>query len=123
MCSGGEYNHTTFEPYYFGFRCIRLPVNALSKKKHMMSRVMRKSRELKLRRYAAILVNLNEYFSALLGEKASDKIGETDINEIIFYSMPNEWSKQVYVKGFDCKTITFKNMLIGLNVWKLWNFL
>ena len=55
----------------------------------MMSRVMRKSRELKLRRYAAILVNLNEYFSALLGEKASDKIGETDINEIIFYSMPN----------------------------------
>ena len=31
-----------------------------------------------------------------------------EINEILLNSIPNSWIKQVYVKGFDCESITFK---------------
>ena len=56
---------------------------------------------------------------ALPGEKESDKIGETELNEIILNSIPNGWSKKVYGQGFDSETIAKKKLLIGLNTWKL----
>ena len=37
-----------------------------------------------------------------------DKIGVTEINEIILKSIPKIWSRQEYVKGFDCEYIYFK---------------
>ena len=52
------------------------PVNVLSKQKRAMRRRMRKLRELKVGRYAACLVDLNDYLAALPGKKASDYIGE-----------------------------------------------
>ena len=30
------------------------------------------------------------------------------MNEVLINSMPNSWSKQAYVQGFDCKSINFK---------------
>ena len=39
-------------------------------------------------------------------------MGVTELNEILLKSMPNRWSKQSYVQGFDCKTIYFKKVLI-----------
>ena len=38
----------------------------------------------------------------------TDKIGVTEINEILLNSIPNIWYKQAYVQGFDCESITFK---------------
>ena len=38
----------------------------------------------------------------------ADKMGITELNEILLNSMPNRWSKQAYVQGFDCETISFK---------------
>ena len=38
----------------------------------------------------------------------TDKIGVPELNEILLNSMPTSWSKQVYVQGFDCESITFK---------------
>ena len=32
----------------------------------------------------------------------------TKLNGILLNSMPNSWSKQAYVKGFDWKSITLK---------------
>ena len=40
---------------------------------------MRKPHKLKLRRYAARLIDLNEYFSAFHGAKASEKNDETEL--------------------------------------------
>ena len=71
---------------------------------------MRNLRELKVRRYAACIIYLNEYLDALPGAKARDNIGEADFNEIILNSMPNGRSKQSYVKGFYCETITKKTV-------------
>ena len=83
------------------------PVNALSKQKRAMRRGIRKSRELKVRLYAGHLIDLNDYLDAFPVAKASDKIGEMELNKIILNSMPNGWIKQAYVKGFYFEAINF----------------
>ena len=62
---------------------------------------------LKLRSYADRLIYLNEYLDFFPGAKMTDKIGLTELNEILLNIMPNGWSKQAYMKGFYCKYITF----------------
>ena len=73
-----------------------------------MRRGMRKPRGLKVRRYSYCLIDLNEYLDSFPGENMPDKIGLTELNQNLLFSMPNGWSKQAYVQGFDCKYITFK---------------
>ena len=38
----------------------------------------------------------------------ADKMVTTELNKILLNSMTNIWSKQAFVKGFDCITIFFK---------------
>ena len=73
-----------------------------------MRRGMKKPRALTVRRYAACLIDLNEYLAPFTGETLTDKISVTKSNETLLNSMLNSWSKQAYVQGFDCKSITFK---------------
>ena len=47
-----------------------------------------------------------------------DKIGVTELNEIILNSMPNSWSKQAYIQEFDSEYISFNNLQTCLSVWK-----
>ena len=61
-----------------------------------MCRGTRKPRELKVRRYAECMVDLNGYLDILTGPKASKEIGETKLDKTIFHSMPNGCSRQVY---------------------------
>ena len=68
---------------------------------------MKKPSYLKFRRSAARMNNLNEYLSILPRAKTSDKICDTELNELLLNSMTNSWSRQAYVQGFDCETITF----------------
>ena len=68
----------------------------------------RKPCGLKAIRCTICLIDINEYWGVLPRSKASDKISEADINDIMFNSIPNGWSKQVYVQGFGCETITLK---------------
>ena len=35
-------------------------------------------------------------------------IGIKELNEILSNSMPSSWSRQAYVQGFDCESITLK---------------
>ena len=81
---------------------------------------MRKPRKLKLRCYADRMIDINYYSAVFLVAKASDHIGDTELNKIRLDVMPNRWSKQLYLQGFYCETITLNNMLIYLNEWKLW---
>ena len=67
----------------------------------------KKPRILKVRPYAARLIDLNKSLSSFLGATMDGKIGVTELNENILNSMPNSWSKQVYVQGFDCESILF----------------
>ena len=53
---------------------------------------------------------MNEYLAVLSGVKASDKICEMELNEIILSSFPNGNSNQAYVQGFDCDSITRKTV-------------
>ena len=38
----------------------------------------------------------------------ADKIGVTELNEILLNSKSNSWYKQACVQGFGCKSISFK---------------
>ena len=62
---------------------------------------------LKVRRYAVRLVYLTGYLAYFTGETMAGKMGATELNEILLNSMPNSWSKQLYVKDVDCETISF----------------
>ena len=73
------------------------PVNSLSKQKRTMRCGMRKPSGLKVRRYVACLIDLNEYLASFPGATFSDKIGVTELNEILLNSMPNSWSNTAYV--------------------------
>ena len=52
------------------------------------------------------MIGLNEYWDTFSGPKSGGKIGDTGLNEILLNSMPNGCSKQKYVHGFYCETIT-----------------
>ena len=56
------------------------PVNVLSKQKRAIRRGMRKSHGLKVRHYAAILIDLYKYLDVLPGSKASENNCVTVLN-------------------------------------------
>ena len=68
-----------------------------------MRRGMKKPHALTVRRYAARLINLNEYLASFTGATLTAKFGITELNKILFNSMPNSWYKQAYVQSFDCE--------------------
>ena len=84
------------------------PFNLLSKQNRAERRRIRKPRVLKVRFYAACLIDFNKYLTLFPGEKLTDNIGVAELNEILLNSMPNSWIKQSYMQGFDCKYITLK---------------
>ena len=73
-----------------------------------MHQRMYKSRSLKLRRYAACLIDLNEYLDSFPGVTLADKIGILELNETLLNSTPTIWPKHYLVQVFDCESISFK---------------
>ena len=69
---------------------------------------MSKPRGLKVRGCADSLINLNKYLYVFPGENISEKRCVIEIHGILLNSMPNIWSKQAYVQGFDSESITLK---------------
>ena len=76
-----------------------------------MRRCMKEPRRLKVRHYAARLIVLNRYLASFPEATMDEKMGVTQLNEILLDTMKNSWSKQSYVQGFDCETISFKNSI------------
>ena len=60
---------------------------------------MKNPRSLKVSRYDARLIDLDEYLNSFPGANMTDKIGVTKLNKILLNSTPNSWSNQEYVKG------------------------
>ena len=56
------------------------------------------------------MIGINDYLHVFPGTKDIDIFCETELNEILFNSMPNIWIRQVYVQGFYCETITLKKL-------------
>ena len=94
-----------------GLAWFFLPMNSHSKQNYAMRCCMKKPRILKVRRYDSCLIDLNDYLASFLGATMADKIGVTELNEILLNSMSNSWSKQAYVQGFDCESISFKKFV------------
>ena len=75
-----------------------------------MRRRIEKPRGLEVRRQSDHKIDLHNYLSVLSGSKEGDKICETELNGILLNCMPNIWIRQAYVQGFDCETITLKQI-------------
>ena len=54
-----------------------------------------------IRRHAVCLIDLNDYLASFPKATLTDKIGVTEVNEIILNSMPSICSRQAYIQGFD----------------------
>ena len=87
---------------------------------------MRKSLNLKVRWYAACLIDINKYLALLPRTNISEKLGGTELNEILINSVPNILSKQAYVQIFDCELITlnkavnmFEHMEISESIYEV----
>ena len=65
-----------------------------------MRRCMKNPLSLKVRHYSTCLIDLNEYLASFPGATMADKMGVTELNEILLNIMPNSCSKQAYVQGF-----------------------
>ena len=61
-----------------------------------------KTRSLKVRCYAARLIDLNKYLTSFSGVTLAGEIGVTELNDIILNSMPNICSKPAFFRGFGC---------------------
>ena len=70
-----------------------------------MRRCMKKQCNLKVRRYAARLIDLNEYLASFPGVTIADKIDFNELNAILLNSMHNSCSNQAYIQAFDCESI------------------
>ena len=66
-----------------------------------------KPHSLKVKHYTALLIDLNDYLDSCTEATMSDKIGVTELNKMLFNSMPNSSSNQDYVQVFDCESIYF----------------
>ena len=75
-----------------------------------MRHVMSKTHGLKLRCYADFMIDLNDYLAVFPGSKASDKICETEFNEMFLDIISHSRISQAYVKGVDCKSINNNNI-------------
>ena len=73
-----------------------------------MRRGMKKLHSLNVKRYEARLIGLNKYLASFPRATLTDEISVTKLDEILLNSMPNSWSRHVYVQGFDCESVTFK---------------
>ena len=65
-----------------------------------------KPRSLTVRRFAARLIEINEYLASFPGATFTDRIVITELNIILLNSIPNCLSNHSYVKGFDYEYIT-----------------
>ena len=75
-----------------------------------MCRGTRKPRGFKIRRYAACLVDLNEYLAVFPGVTITENVCVTELDKNLLTSIPNSCSNQAYVQGFDCEYISFKSV-------------
>ena len=69
---------------------------------------MKNPRALIIRCYAPLIIDINEYLASFPGVNLNDKIGVTELNEILLKIMINSWFRQAYEQGFDCESINFK---------------
>ena len=76
-------NPLTLEAIVLELGAYFFPVNSLLQKKRTMRHGIRKPFRLKLRRYAARLIDINKYLALFPRWKLTDKIGMRDIKEIL----------------------------------------
>ena len=84
------------------------PINVLPKQNSAMRRAMRKSWSMNFKRFAARLTEINNFLPLLPWSDASNKMEMEELNEILLHEVPNGWSKQSYLQGWDFELNTYR---------------
>ena len=69
---------------------------------------MRKPRDIIFKIFTARLTEINNFLPIFPVLDATKNIPPKEINEILIYALPNSWSKQAYLQGWDFKMKTFR---------------
>ena len=115
------------EAHHGGLTRVFPPINAPSKQKHTVRRTMSKPWDLLFKRFAAWLMELNDYLPIFPELSDTNKIPPKEINKIILHAVPHGWAKQYYLQGWYFKGETYKEtcdtfglMEISDQVYKGW---
>ena len=73
-----------------------------------MRRPMRKPRDLLFKRFTERKIELDNYLPLFPGSRTSKKIPPKELNNILLHTVPNGWTKQAYLQGWDFKGKTYK---------------
>ena len=106
--SSWKYKHVTFKPIHFGFRYVLFSCERIVWANDRDTPCNEESAQIKIIMIHFLYSYNNEYLSVFPWGKSINKIGETEFNKIILDGMPNGWSKQACVQGFNSETITYK---------------
>jgi hypothetical protein len=77
------------------------PQRALAFQKRYMRRYMRKPREMTIRAFAARVAELNAYLLEFPPFDVNQDLDDTEIMDILENGVPNTWSKNMVLQGFD----------------------
>ena len=86
------------------------PINALSKHKWAIRRAMRKPCYIYLKRFAALLMGINNSLPLFPGSDPTKNIPAEEINDILPPAVPNRWERQSYLQGWDFKIKTYREI-------------
>jgi hypothetical protein len=77
------------------------PQRSLAFQKRYMRRFMRKPREMTTRAFAARVAELNAYLEEFPPFEDNQELDDTEIMDILENGVPNTWSKNMVLQGFD----------------------
>ena len=84
------------------------PINEHSKQKGVMRREMCKPHDMIFKSFTAELKEIINFLPLFHGSYATNNIPPEEINEILLHAVPNGWSKQDYLQGWDFEMKTFR---------------
>ena len=71
-----------------------------------MNSVTKNPRGLKVRSYAACMIDIKKYLSVFYGEKEGDTCFDMELIDFLLNNMPNICIRQAYVQGFHFEITT-----------------
>ena len=83
-------------------------INLLSNQKFATRRAIRKPQSMTFNRFAARLIEMNNFLPLFPGLDVSRKMEPEERNEILLHAVTNAWAKQSYLQGWDFELKTYK---------------
>ena len=85
-----------------------LTINLISKKNLSIRRSTNKPQSMTFKRFAARLVEMNNFLPLFIGSDDLKKMKIKELNEILLHTVTNAWEKQSCLQGWDFELKTYR---------------